>query len=210
VGTAKRERQKANRQLRLEELAKQARKQKTKRFSIRVVGLLVAVVAVVGGLYLISGGDDDEAAATTTSTTLPEFVTTTIDPNLPTTTVPPRPEVVLPEGEVTALLVTTITEGTGELSKAGDTLDVHYLGYLSGDGEEFDNSYDRGAPIQVVLGAGQVIEGWDQGLIGVQVGGRYRIDIPSELAYGDDAAASGRPAGPLTFIVDIMSIKPGV
>lgn len=209
MGTAKRERQKANRQQRLEELAKQARKQKTKRFSFRVVGLLVAVVAVVGGLYLISGGDDDEAAATTT-TTLPEFVDTTVDPNLPTTTVPPKPEIVLPEGEVTELKITAITEGTGELSKAGDALEVHYLGYTSVDGLEFDNSYDRGQPFELVLGQGMVIEGWDQGLIGVQVGGRYQIDIPVELAYGADAEANGRPAGALTFIVDIMSITPGV
>ena len=209
MGTAKRERQKANRQQRLEELAKQARKQKTKRFSFRVVGLLVAVVAVVGGLYLISGGDDDEAAATTT-TTLPEFVDTTVDPNLPTTTVPPKPEIVLPEGEVTELKITAITEGTGELSKAGDALEVHYLGYTSVDGLEFDNSYDRGQPLELVLGQGMVIEGWDQGLIGVQVGGRYQIDIPVELAYGADAEANGRPAGALTFIVDIMSITPGV
>ena len=209
MGTAKRERQKANRQQRLEELAKQARKQKTKRFSFRVVGLLVAVVAVVGGLYLISGGDDDEAAATT-PTTLPEFVDTTVDPNLPTTTVPPKPEIVLPEGEVTELKITAITEGTGELSKAGDALEVHYLGYTSVDGLEFDNSYDRGQPFELVLGQGMVIEGWDQGLIGVQVGGRYQIDIPVELAYGADAEANGRPAGALTFIVDIMSITPGV
>ena len=209
MGTAKRERQKANRQQRLEELAKQARKQKTKRFSFRVVGLLVAVVAVVGGLYLISGGDDDEAAATTT-TTLPEFVDTTVDPNLPTTTVPPKPEIVLPEGEVTELKITAITEGTGELSKAGDALEVHYLGYTSVDGLEFDNSYDRGQPFELVLGQGMVIEGWDQGLIGVQVGGRYQIDIPVDLAYGADAEANGRPAGALTFIVDIMSITPGV
>jgi len=208
VGTAKRERQKTNRQQRLEEIAKQARKQKTKRFSIRAVGLLVAVVAVVGGLYLISGGDD-ETAATTTSTTLPEFVATTVDPNVPTTTAPPKPEVVLPAELPTALLVTTIAEGTGDLTKAGDTLEVHYLGYLSGSGEEFDNSYDSGAPIVVTLGQGMVIDGWDQGLIGVQVGGRYQIDIPSELAYGD-SGDGGRPAGPLTFIVDIMAVTPGV
>ena len=209
MGTAKRERQKANRQQRLEELAKQARKQKTKRFSFRVVGLIVAVVAVVGGLYLISGGDDD-TAATTTTTTLPELTETTVDPNLPTTTAPPKPEVIVPEGEVTALLVTPITEGTGEPTKAGDTLQVHYLGYTSVDGVEFDNSYDRGAPFEVTLGQGMVIAGWDQGLIGLQAGGRYQIDIPVDLAYGPDAAASGRPEGALTFIVDIMSITPGV
>ncbi|MDP2292333.1 MAG: FKBP-type peptidyl-prolyl cis-trans isomerase, partial [Actinomycetota bacterium] len=193
MGTAKRERQKANRQLRLEELAKEARKQKTKRFTLRVVLLIAAVVALVGGLYLVSGGDDDTTAATTT--TLDPLAPTTVDPNLPTTTAPPKPEIVMPEGEVTELKVTTITEGTGAGAATGDLVEVHYLGYTSIDGVEFDNSYDRGSPIPVTLGTGGVIEGWEQGLLGLQVGGRYQIDIPVDLAYGPDAAANGRPAG---------------
>ncbi|MDO9174822.1 MAG: FKBP-type peptidyl-prolyl cis-trans isomerase, partial [Actinomycetota bacterium] len=182
MGTAKRERQKANRQLRLEELAKEARKQKTKRFTLRVVLLIAAVVALVGGLYLVSGGDDDTTAATTT--TLDPLAPTTVDPNLPTTTAPPKPEIVMPEGEVTELKVTTITEGTGTGAATGDAVEVHYLGYTSVDGVEFDNSYDRGAPIPVTLGAGGVIDGWEQGLLGLKVGGRYQIDIPVDLAYG--------------------------
>jgi peptidylprolyl isomerase len=208
VGTAKRERQKANRQMRLEELAKQARKEKSKRFGLRIAIGIGAVIALVGLIYLV-GGDDDKSTTAATTTTTADPTVTTVDPNAPTTTAPPKPEISLPAEPVTELKVTTITEGTGDPSVVGDLLDVHYLGYTSVDGVEFDNSYDRGEPFQLTLGAGMVIDGWDQGLVGVQVGGRYQIDIPVDLAYGPDAAASGRPEGALTFIVDIMAITPG-
>ncbi len=207
MGTAKRERQKANRQLRLEELAKQARNDKTKRLGLRILMLVGAVVLLVGGIALF-GGNDSPSTSASTSTTVAGDVTTTVDPNAPTTTTPPKPEVSIPAAPVTELKVTTITEGTGTGAVVGDTVEVHYLGYTSVDGVVFDNSYDRGAPIPVVLGAGRVIQGWEQGLLGLKVGGRYQIDIPVDLAYGANAAAQGRPEGALSFIVDIMSITP--
>lgn len=203
MGTAKRERQKANRQSRLEELAKQARKDKSKRLGLRIFLLIGAVVLLVGGIAIF-GGDDTES----TSTTGAGEVTSTVDPNAPTTTTPPKPEVSIPEAPVTELKVTTITEGTGVGAVVGDTVEVHYLGYTSVDGVTFDNSYDSGVPFPVVLGAGSVIQGWEQGLVGLKTGGRYQIDIPVDLAYGPDAAAQGRPEGALSFIVDIMSIVP--
>ena len=208
MGTTKRERQKANRQSRLEELAKQARKDKSKRLGLRIGLLIGAVVLLVAGISLF-GGDDTASTPTTTTSSIAGEVTTTVDPNAPTTTTPSKPEVAIPTAPVTELKVTTITDGTGTGAIVGDTVEVHYLGYTSIDGEVFDNSYDRGAPIPVVLGSGSVIEGWEQGLVGLKVGGRYQIDIPEDLAYGPDAAAQGRPAGALSFIVDIMSVTPG-
>ena len=99
-------------------------------------------------------------------------------------------------------------EGTGEGAKAGDSITVNYVGVLSADGSEFDNSYDRGQPFTLTLGAGGVIAGWDQGLVGAKVGGRRQLDIPAELAYGD-AERSGIPANSaLTFVVDILAITP--
>jgi peptidylprolyl isomerase len=192
VGTAKRERQKANRQLRLEELAKQARKDKTKRLGLRIALLVGGVVLLVGGIAIF-GGSDDEASPTTT----------TVAGSV-------KPEVSIPEQQpVTELKLTPITPGTGEGAKVGDTLQIMYLGYTSADGVEFDNNYDSGQPIPVTLGAQSVIQGWEEGLIGTQAGGRYQLDIPVELAYGADAAAQGRPEGALSFIVDIVSITPG-
>ena len=209
MGTVKRERQKANRQLRLEELAQQARKDKTKRFGLRLFLLIGAVVLLVFGIAFF-GGEDEESTPTTTTTTIAEAGTTTIDPNTPTTELPAKPEVSIPVTPITELKVTPITEGTGVGAANGDTVEVHYIGFTSVDGAVFDNSYDRGAPIPVVLGTGGVIQGWDEGLVGLQVGGRYQIDIPVDMAYGPDAAAQGRPAGDLSFIVDIMSVTPAV
>lgn len=208
MGTAKRERQKANRQIRLQELAKEQRKEKSKRVVLRVVIGVVAFVAVVGGVYLVGGGDDSPASST--STTAAGVTTTTVDPNAPTTTVPPKPTVKFPGADPTELKVTTLREGTGDAAKNGDTLDVHYIGVLSKDGKEFDNSYDKGAPLTLTLGAGQVIQGWEQGLVGVKAGGQYQIDIPAELAYGANGAGESIPPNTgITFVVDIMSITPG-
>jgi peptidylprolyl isomerase len=210
VGTAKRERQKANRQLRLEELAKQARKEKTKRMGLRI-GLLVGGVVVLVGAIAIFGGDDDKKVTAATSTSLLDPTATTLDPNTPTTTTPPKPEVSIPAALPTELKVTTITEGTGTPAAVGDTLDVHYIGYLSADGTVFDNSYDRGEPLVVTLGTGSVIQGWDEGLVGLQVGGRYQIDIPAELGYGDTGSGDIiKPGDAISFIVDIMAITPAV
>ncbi len=217
MGTVKRERQKANRQLRLEELAKQARKDKTKRFSLRIGLALVSVVALVGVLYLLNGGDDDSTVAGTT--TIDPSLTVPVGPcpNAPTppdvppsTTAPTKPEIAGPApAEITALKVTPITEGSGPAAAECDLIDVNYLGYTSADGVEFDNSYDRGASYPIVIGASSVIEGWTLGLVGMQAGGRYQLDIPAELAYGaDPSATGGRPAGALTFIIDVMSVTP--
>lgn len=208
MGTAKRERQKANRQLRLEELAKQARKDKTKRLGLRIGLLVGGVVLLVAGISFFGG--DDNAATSASTTTIAGAVTTTVDPNAPTTTTPPKPEVSIPANQpITELTVTPITPGTGAAAAVGDTVEVHYIGFTSVDGVVFDNSYDRGQPFPVTIGTTSVIEGWTKGLVGLQVGGRYQIDIPSALAYGPDAAAQGKPAGDLSFIVDIMSVTPG-
>ncbi|MDO8364625.1 MAG: FKBP-type peptidyl-prolyl cis-trans isomerase [Actinomycetota bacterium] len=205
MGTAKRERQKANRQLRLEELAKQARKQKSKRFGMRIAIGAVLVVAVVGGVYLLSGDDETTTAATTTVPTEP-----TIDPNAPTTTFVPAPEkpvVTKPDGDVTELVVTTLREGTGDVVLSGDTISVYYVGTTSIDGVEFESNYESGTgPVSFAVGVGRLIQGWDEGLVGLKVGGQYRLDIPVDLAYGPDAAANGKPAGALTFIVDIVGV----
>ena len=196
MGTVKRERQKANRQSRLEELAKQARKNKTKRFSLRVALLIAAVVALVGVIYLLGSSDDSKSVSGVS--------TTVLDPGLP------KPDVSIPAELPTELKVTTITEGSGEGAKVGDSMDVHYIGYLSADGTVFDNSYDSGSPFQLTLGAGMVIDGWDQGLVGLKTGGRYQLDIPATLGYGDTGSGDViKPGDPISVIVDIMAITPG-
>src|SRR5215212_8798315 len=77
-----------------------------------------------------------------------------------------------------------LTSGTGASPKAGQTVTVHYTGWLT-DGKKFDSSVDRGEPFAFVLGTGQVIQGWDQGVASMRVGDKVRLTIPPELAYGE-------------------------
>jgi peptidylprolyl isomerase len=109
-------------------------------------------------------------------------------------------------GELTKLTVTPQVEGTGPAAAAGQTITVNYVGVSYRTGEEFDASWNRGEPFSFQLGGGNVIPGWDQGLVGVKVGSRVQLDIPSELAYGDNPGG-GRPGGPLRFVVDVLAVR---
>ena len=92
--------------------------------------------------------------------------------------------------------------------KAGDTISVHYTGKLV-DGTKFDSSLDRGTPFTFIVGVGQVIKGWDQGLLGAKVGEKRTLTIPSDLGYGAAGAGGGKipPNATLIFDVEVISIK---
>ena len=175
--------------------------------------LLLVPVAALG--LLASCGDNptsSDASATTIATPATGPSDTEPVDTGPTTTVAgalPKPEVKIPATLPTELVVTDITEGTGPAAVVGDTVVVHYVGVRSADGTEFDNSYDRGAPFPVTLGVGQVIKGWDQGLVGIKAGGRRQLDIPADLAYGDTPQGDVIQAGDaLSFVVDVVAIVP--
>ena len=118
-----------------------------------------------------------------------------------------KPEVDFPGGEPPAdLQITDVWEGDGAVAKAGDTVEVHYVGVAYSTGEEFDASWNRGAPLQFQLGMGQVIAGWDQGVQGMKVGGRRQLIIPPGMAYGDRGAGSAiAPGETLIFVCDLVS-----
>jgi peptidylprolyl isomerase len=118
-----------------------------------------------------------------------------------------KPEIDFPGGEPPAELdITDIWEGDGAVAKAGDTVQVHYVGVAYSTGEEFDTSWSRGAPLEFRLGLGQVIAGWDQGVQGMRVGGRRQLIIPPGLAYGDRGAGrSNAPGETLIFVCDLVS-----
>ena len=104
-------------------------------------------------------------------------------------------------------MITDIVEGTGPAVEAGDTVWVDYTGIRSEDGVEFDNSYDRGEPFRFTVGQGSVIDGWDQGLIGASAGTQRRLDIPAELAYGDQSPGGVIRAGDaLTFMIEVRAV----
>ena len=122
---------------------------------------------------------------------------------------PEKPEIDFPEGPPpTNLQVEDITEGDGAEAAAGRTVSVHYVGVAHSSGEEFDASYNRGEPLAFRLGTGQVISGWDQGVQGMKVGGRRRLVIPPQLAYGDRGAGGVIKAGEtLIFVVDLLDVR---
>jgi FKBP-type peptidyl-prolyl cis-trans isomerase len=98
----------------------------------------------------------------------------------------------LPTGPITQLMIKDRVVGSGAEVKGGETVDVHYTGVFL-DGQKFDSSLDRGQPFSFTVGGGQVIKGWDQGLIGMKVGGKRQLVIPSDLAYGAAGAPGAIP-----------------
>ena len=111
-------------------------------------------------------------------------------------------EVQQPDG----LDITVLQEGSGETIQNGRVAVVHYTGTLD-DGTVFDSSIPRGAPFEFILGAGQVIEGWDLGVLGMQVGEKRQLVIAPELAYGSTARGSIPANSRLTFEVELVDIR---
>ena len=185
--------------------AARARARKRRQI-LRTVGTGVGVVAVVAGLavgctYLTSSsspaaGPSASAPAAATPTIDPAF-----DPQLRT-----RPVILGSTDTLTKLVKTMIVTGPGPAVQSGQTITVNYVGAYYDSGNVFDTSWDK-SPAQFQIGVGQVIAGWDQGLVGVPVGSRVQLDIPSDLAYGANAAAQGKPAGSLRFVVDILAAQ---
>jgi peptidylprolyl isomerase len=120
-----------------------------------------------------------------------------------------KPEIDFPDGPPpTDLQITEVTEGDGAEAASGNTVSVHYVGVAHSTGEEFDASYNRGAPLDFRLGVGQVISGWDQGVQGMKVGGRRQLVIPPHLGYGDRGAGGViKPGETLIFVVDLLDVK---
>jgi peptidylprolyl isomerase len=121
-----------------------------------------------------------------------------------------KPKVEVPAGEAPSyqLELEDITVGEGEEAISGRIVEVHYVGVSWATGKQFDASWDRGDTFKFGLGKGQVIAGWDQGVAGMKVGGRRRITIPPDLAYGKRGA--GGAIGPdetLVFVVDLIGVR---
>ena len=106
----------------------------------------------------------------------------------------------------TQLQIEELIEGAGAEAQAGHRVQVHYTGWLQ-DGSKFDSSLDRGKPFEFELGKGQVIKGWDTGVVGMKVGGKRKLTIPSDMGYG--ARGAGHvipPHATLIFEVELLGV----
>ena len=107
---------------------------------------------------------------------------------------------------VTELKIEDINIGTGSAVKSGDTVSMNYIGTLE-NGTKFDSSYDRNQPFETKIGVGQVIEGWDKGIVGMQVGGKRKLTIPYQMAYGENGYGPIPAKATLIFEVELLKIK---
>jgi len=105
------------------------------------------------------------------------------------------------------LLIEDLQVGAGAEAKSGDSVTVHYRGTLT-NGKQFDASYDRAEPFEFMLGKGNVIKGWDQGVAGMKVGGKRKLTIPPHLGYGERGAGGVIPPNAtLVFEVELLEVK---
>jgi peptidylprolyl isomerase len=178
---------------------------------LRLVLSLIAVVALVslaacgdddaGGGGGSGGGGDTQDTGTQTEPSPAEAQEALKD----TSTKPAIPK---PTGSPPRKLVKEdIVKGKGPGAKKGDTIVVNYVGMNFSNGQEFDASWDTGAPFTVQLGTGGVIPGWEKGLIGIKEGGRRKLVIPPELGYGAQGYPPSIPPNEtLVFVIDAVSI----
>ena len=182
--------------------------------------------AVIASLALIAPGcgKGDSSSGTTTGTTTGTTAGTTAAPFVsapvsaddcvnegdPIQLVPGAlPPAIRPCQLPTTLVIQDLRPGTGRAAAVGDTVFVDYTGIRSADGLKFDSSYERDEPLDFPLGRGGVIKGWDDGLIGAQAGTVRRLDIPADLAYGDNPPGDDiKPGDALTFVLEVRAVIP--
>jgi peptidylprolyl isomerase len=215
-----RERELARRRYERRRLREQQLRERRRRRNT-VVGAAVGTLAVIGGvvalvLVLVSGGSGKNASLATKPSPTPTPGASSPPPAAPTACAPisPNPpakgEPTVPAvtGKApTTLVVKDITVGKGAAAKTGQTLTVNYVGVSCSTGKAFDASYPRKQPFSFPLGKSQVIKGWDQGLVGMHVGGRRELVIPASLGYGATGSGAIKPNETLIFVVDLVSAK---
>lgn len=156
-----------------------------------LIGLLVLIGALVAVILIGRGGGSDDSSSGDQAN-LDQKPTIEASSGTPPDTL---------ESE-------DIVVGDGAEARQGDTVSVQYVGALYDTGEEFDASWDRGQPFEFTLGAGEVIQGWDEGVEGMKVGGRRKLVIPPDLGYGAQGSPPAIPANAtLVFIVDLESVE---
>lgn len=163
--------------------------------------LLTASALTIAVVYdMVTNKSDTTAKTDTAATCSPN------DPVATTETIA-APNAYIAKDAVMQLETTDLEQGSGAAAKTGDCLQMKYYGTLASTGAMFDENYTKATLLQFQLGVGQVIPGWDQGLVGMKAGGTRRVVIPAVLAYGSQAQGSIPANSDLVFIVKLVKIK---
>lgn len=161
------------------------------------VTVFLIIIAVAGGIFVASSNKSEQNLPLESST--PSATITGVLGEISSPSASPSME--------NKLVIVDETVGTGDAAVNGKKVTVNYVGTLT-DGTKFDSSYDRNQPFTFTLGAGEVIKGWDQGVVGMKVGGKRKLTIPSGLAYGDAGVPGTIPAGAtLIFEVELLKVE---
>ncbi len=169
------------------------------------LGLLVVVlILVIAGFYFMNPNKTMDKSKINTNLTLNGQTSPTpfSSPSLEPSVNPVSSPTTFPDG----LQIQDEKLGNGKEVKSGDTISINYLGTLQ-NGKKFDSSYDRGQPFQTQIGVGQVIKGWDEGVVGMKVGGKRKLIIPPSLGYGSRDMGTIPPSSTLIFEVELMAIR---
>jgi len=161
-----------------------------------IIGAIVVVALLVGGMWYYSRSQETKIMQDETKSEAEEAAGEASGEVIGEGAASPSKE----------LQIENLIIGTGTEAAAGKKVSVHYVGTLT-NGTKFDSSVDRGEPFEFTLGAGQVIEGWDQGILGMKVGGKRRLTIPSDLAYGSRGQGPIPPDATLIFEVELLQVK---
>jgi peptidylprolyl isomerase len=181
--------------------------------------LLTALLAAFALALAACGGDDSDDAAQQAETapadaSAPPVATQTeaqAAPSEVSKDLESKPGIPQPEGEPPSELRSRdIVKGDGRTARKGDNVTVQYVGVNFSNGAEFDASWDRGQPFTFTLGAGDVIPGWDEGVVGMKVGGRRQLTIPPDMAYGPQGSPPAiGPDETLVFVIDLEKVESG-
>ena len=176
--------------LRSDRARRRAARRRNQRLMIGIAAVLILAVAAFAVYSAFSSRNNPQPAATIPPTS---SATTASSANLVKT--------------ASGLQYEDLVVGSGQEAKTGDTVSVHYTGWLQ-DGTKFDSSVDRGQPFEFTLGAGNVIKGWEEGVVGMKVGGKRRLIIPPDLGYGPNGYPPVIPPNAtLTFEVELLAVR---
>jgi peptidylprolyl isomerase len=214
MATSKRERQKAARREKLERMQRYDKRRKNIRRAVIVA--IIAVLVIGTGALLFSGAKSPTTTTTTSSTTTSISTTTTLAPVAFAPVAQPSPAgvfgtaptVVVPSGAPpTAMESTDLIKGTGAVAKDGSSLTVQYVLATYSSRKVVQSSWTS-QPFSFVLGIGKVIPGWDEGVVGMRVGGRRELVIPPLLGYKNVAQGPGIAANDtLVFVIDLLKVS---